>query len=162
FDVGPDGKLTPKYDNDKIVASLHPQLAKTEQPGKDATVILDGGHPVVQPSVDGHVIDWGKSLATLPDVLHKTSDRSIAAVYGHQPPKFTTEQANGLGINQVIGEFSTGGFAADSGINIRTIAAKANGTLIKPGETFSLNKATEPRGAEQGYVEAGIIDHGRP
>jgi vancomycin resistance protein YoaR len=162
FDVGPNGVLTPKYDNDKIIASLRPKLAKTEQPGKDATVVIEGGHPAVQPSVDGHGIDWGKSLAVLPDVLRKTSNRALAAVYGNQPAKFTTEQANGLGIREVIGEFSTGGFAADSGINIRTIAAKVNGTLLKSGETFSLNKATDPRGAEQGYVEAGIIEKGRP
>jgi vancomycin resistance protein YoaR len=162
FEVGPDGALVPKYEYEKIIEVLRPQLAKTERPGKDATVVLEGGRPVVKPSVDGHGIDWNKSLATLPDVLRKTDDRSLAAVYGHQPAKFTTEQANALGIREVIGEFTTRGFATDSGVNIRTIAAEVNGALLKPGETFSLNNYTGPRGPAQGYVEAGIIEKGRP
>ncbi|HEY3002203.1 MAG TPA: VanW family protein [Kribbellaceae bacterium] len=162
FEAAQDGTLTPKYDNDKIVAALRPQLATTEQPGTDATVVIEGGRPVVKPSVDGHGIDWGKSLAGLPDVLRGTADRSLAAVYDHQPAKFTTEQARRLGIREVIGEFTTRGFATDSGVNIRTIAAEVNGALIKPGETFSLNGYTGPRGTAQGYIEAGIIEKGRP
>ena len=162
FEVSPDGTLAPRYDNDKITAALRPQLAKTEQPGKDATVAIEGGRPVVKPSVDGHGIDWGKSLATLPDVLRKPTDRSLAAVYDHQPAKFTTEQATGLRIREVIGEFTTRGFATDSGINIRTMAAEVNGALLKPRETFSLNGYTGPRGTAQGYIEAGIIEKGRP
>ena len=33
--------------------------------------------------------------------------------------------------------------------------------IVKPGETFSLNGATEPRNESNGYVEAGIISEGR-
>jgi vancomycin resistance protein YoaR len=32
---------------------------------------------------------------------------------------------------------------------------------VQPGETFSLNRATEPRSEANGYVEAGVIDNGR-
>ena len=32
--------------------------------------------------------------------------------------------------------------------------------IVKPGETFSLNGATEPRDEAHGYVEAGIISEG--
>ena len=162
FEVAEDGSLTPKYDNDKITEALRPQLAKTEKPGKDATVVIEGGQPVVKPSVDGHGVDWAKSLATLPDVLRNTANRELTATYDHQPAKFTTEQANGLGIREVIGEFTTRGFASDSGVNIRVIANEVNGALVKPGEQFSLNTYTGPRGTAQGYIEAGIIDKGRP
>lgn len=34
--------------------------------------------------------------------------------------------------------------------------------MVRPGETFSLNGATNPRNAAAGYVEAGIIEDGRP
>ena len=60
----------------------------------------------------------------------------------------------------MIGEFTTGGFAQDSGRNIRRAAEVINGMIVKPGETFSLNGATEPRNASNGYVEAGIISEG--
>lgn len=162
FEVGQDGALNPKYDNEKITQALRPQLASTEQPGKDATVVIEAAGPVVKPSADGRGVDWEKSLATLPDVLRGTGDRTVAAVYGHQPAQFTTEAANGLGIRELVGEFTTKGFAADSGVNIRVLAAEVDGALVKAGETFSLNKFTGPRGTAQGYVEAGIIENGRP
>jgi vancomycin resistance protein YoaR len=124
--------------------------------------VIEGGRPVVKPSADGRVVDWEKTVAALPDVLRRTADRTLPATYVHQPAKFTTEQANQLRIREVIGEFTTRGFAADSGRNIRTIAAEVNGALIKPGATFSLNGYTGPRGVAQGYIEAGIIERGRP
>jgi vancomycin resistance protein YoaR len=74
----------------------------------------------------------------------------------------TTEQAEALGIKEVVGEFTTGGFATDSGVNIRVVARKVDGAIVKPGETFSLNGFTGPRGAAQGYVEAGVIENGAP
>ena len=39
---------------------------------------------------------------------------------------------------------------------------QVNGAIVRPGETFSLNGYTGPRTAATGYVDAGIIDHGRP
>jgi vancomycin resistance protein YoaR len=74
----------------------------------------------------------------------------------------TTEQAKGLGIKEVIGEFTTRGFAADSGVNIRVVAGEVNGAIVKPGETFSLNGHTGPRTEAQGYVGAGVIKDGAP
>lgn len=162
FEVAPDGSLNPLIDVNKLGEALRPQLADTEKPGKDASIAIQGGAPVVTPSADGRGVDWAKSLAELPTVLRNTENRTIKAVYSEQPAKFTTDQANSLGVKEMVAEFSTGGFAADSGINIRQIAAEVNGAIVKKGETFSLNKHTGPRGIDQGYVEAGIIEKGRP
>ena len=65
-----------------------------------------------------------------------------------------------LGIKEVIGEFTTGGFAAASGENIRVVAEKVNGAIVQPGATFGLNEFTGTRGTEQGYVPAAIIQEG--
>lgn len=162
FRPGDDGKLVPELDRGKVVEALKPQLAGTEQPGKDAQVVFEDGKPTVKPSVDGRGVDWDKSLAGLPDVLPHRDNRVVTATYAKQPAKTTTDQANRLGIREVVGEFTTGGFAADSGVNIRVVADKVNGAIVKPGETFSLNGYTGPRTAKQGYVEAGIIENGAP
>jgi vancomycin resistance protein YoaR len=42
------------------------------------------------------------------------------------------------------------------------VAQKVNGAIVKPGDTFSLNGFTGPRGTPQGYVEAGVIKDGAP
>lgn len=162
FEPADDGGLNAKVDNGKVVEAAGPQLKDTEKEGKDAEIVFEGGKPVVKESVDGLGIDWDKSLATFMDVLKRADQREVKAEYKHTPAKVTTEQANKMGIKEVIGSFETGGFAADSGINIKVVAAKVNGAIVKPGETFSLNGFTGQRSAAQGYVEAGIILEGAP
>src|SRR5699024_391906 len=63
--------------------------------------------------------------------------------------------------DDVVGSFTTDGFSASSGVNIRRVAEMVDGAIILPGETFSLNGHTGPRGKEQGFVESGIIINGR-
>jgi vancomycin resistance protein YoaR len=162
FEPAEGGTLAMKVDNAKIVEAAGPPLKSTEKQGKDAQIVFSGGRPTVDESVDGKGVDWNPTLEPLPALLQRTDQRELTAKYVDTPAKVTTEQANQLGIKEVIGEFSTGGFAADSGVNIRTVAQKVNGAIVKPGETFSLNGFTGPRGAPQGYVEAGVIENGAP
>jgi vancomycin resistance protein YoaR len=161
FRADPGQGLVPELNKAAIQDALDPQMAKSEQPGRDATLTFTGGKPVVTPSQDGRGVDYDATLKDLVAVLTKTGDeRRITAVYAAQPADLTTEELKGLGISGVIGEFSTGGFAQDSGQNIRRAAQVINGMIVKPGETFSLNGATEPRDAAHGYIEAGIISEG--
>lgn len=41
--------------------------------------------------------------------------------------------------------------------NLKVAAKAVNGTVIKPGETFSFNKTVGPRTAEKGYKEAPVL-----
>jgi vancomycin resistance protein YoaR len=157
------GGLVTTIDNPTVIAALNPQLAATQRPAKSAEILIQGGVPVVLPSVDGRGIDWAASLLPLLSVLHNSGpERILAASYITLPPTLSTEQATALGITTQISTFTTGGFAPDSGQNIRRVAEQVNGAILRPGETFSLNGYTGPRTAATGYIEAGIIDHGRP
>jgi vancomycin resistance protein YoaR len=156
------GNLVPEINATVVTDALKPQLAESERPGRDASLDFSSGRPVVVPSQDGRGVDYETSLAPLLDVLTGAGEREITAVYGDQPAELTTEELNALGITGVVGEFTTGGFAADSGRNIKRAAEQINGMIVKPGETFSLNQATAPRNASNGYVEAGIISDGHP
>ncbi|GAB2654388.1 VanW family protein [Saccharopolyspora gloriosae] len=160
----PDGKggLRSHLDAPVLIGGLDPQLRDTMKPAKDAEIVLEGGGPVVRPSLDGRGVNWEKSFEKLDDVVRKKQDRTLQAIYEQQPPAFNTDQANGLGIKEVISEFKTEGFETASGVNIRRTAEQVNGAVVKPGETFSLNGHTGPRGTAQGYVESGIIEDGRP
>ncbi|HVL84291.1 MAG TPA: VanW family protein, partial [Pseudonocardia sp.] len=154
--------LVPEINREAVVEAISPDLAPSEVPGRDASLDFSSGTPVVVPSQDGRGVDYDVTLAGLLDVLTGDGPREITATYADQPAELTTEELNALGISGVIGEFTTGGFARDSGENIRRAAAQIDGTIVEPGETFSLNAATAPRNAANGYVEAGIIDEGRP
>lgn len=162
LDFTPDGAggLTPAVDTAGATTVLAPQLADTEAEAADATVRLAGGKPEVVPAADGTAIDWPTTLAD-PLAALASPSRTVAAVYTASPAAFTTEQAQALGITEVIGEFTTGGFATASGVNIRRVAEEVQGAVVKPGDTFSLNGYTGTRGTAQGYVESGIISNGR-
>ncbi|MFC4003148.1 VanW family protein [Prauserella oleivorans] len=162
FEARDDGSLAPKVDRQIIRNAVGPQLAPTERRGRDARFTFPGGRPTIVPARNGRGIDWEKSLSGLTGVLQRTDRREITATYVSQPAALTTEAARALGIKEVIGEFTTSGFAYDSGQNIRAVAREVNGAVVKPGETFSLNGFTGPRGLDQGYVYAGIIENGQP
>ncbi|MHA6623868.1 VanW family protein [Pseudonocardia sichuanensis] len=159
--VAANGDLVPELNQQAVQDALAPQMAASEVPGRDATFEFSGGRPVVVPSQDGRGVDYEATLAQLLDVLAGPPPREITAVYADQPAEVTTEELQALGNPEVIGEFTTGGFAADSGVNIRRAAQLINGTVVQPGETFSLDDATGPRTAANGYVEAGVIQDGR-
>ncbi len=158
---GEPGRLVPELNQELLVEELTPQLASSETPGRDASLDFSGGQPVVIPSEDGRGIDYPATLKDLLTVLTREGDREVTAVYAEKPAELTTDELSELGITGVIGEFQTGGFAQDSGRNIKRAAEVINGMVVQPGETFSLNEATSPRDASNGYVEAGIIDNGR-
>ncbi|MGN0122738.1 MAG: VanW family protein [Rhodococcus sp. (in: high G+C Gram-positive bacteria)] len=160
----PDGSggLEPQYNTEAAIGILAPQLAPSETEPKDARIVLDGGRPTIVPSETGEMVDWPVTLEKLPDLLKEEGDRSTDAVYKKAEPELTTEGAEKLGIEEVVSEFTTSGFEYASGVNIRLAAQEINGAIVKPGETFSFNDYTGPRGAAQGYIESGIIESGRP
>lgn len=161
FDVE-DGDIVATVDTTVIADAARPQLAASETPLRNATIDFDASPPAKVPSQDGRRIDYDATLADLMDALTSTDERDITAVYVDEPATFTTADIDALGAIETIGEFQTSGFSGDSGVNIRRAAGAIDGLVVAPGETFSLNAATNPRNAANGYVEAGIILDGRP
>ncbi|GAA1879300.1 hypothetical protein GCM10009836_70840 [Pseudonocardia ailaonensis] len=154
-------KLVPEVNDEALKDVASPQLASTEKPGRDASLDFASGAPVIVPSQDGRGVDYEKTFQSLvPALTAAGPGRTVTAVYADQPAKLTTEKLTALGITGEISSFTTGGFAADSGRNIKRAAEQINGTIVGPGETFSLNARTNPRNAANGYVEAGIIENG--
>ncbi|EHR51437.1 putative vancomycin resistance protein [Saccharomonospora marina XMU15] len=162
FDVDRSGSLQAAVDAEALTESLGPRLADTEKPGRDAGFEFEGDQVTVRPSQPGRTVDWQALAKDLLPVLRGGEQRQVGVRYAERPAELTTSEAHELGIVEVIGEFTTGGFAYDSGINIRRVAQEVNGAVVKPGQTFSLNGHTGPRGLEQGYVYAGIISGGKP
>lgn len=153
-----DGALTPEINHEAAQAILGEQLAATETEMQNARVLAGGGYTE---SVDGTQVNWEKTMEGFDDRLLGTTPREWDAVYEAKPATFTTEQAANATFNQVVGSFTTSGYSAASGQNIALVAQTVNGAIVNPGETFSLNGYTGPRGTAQGYVESGIILNGR-
>ena len=155
-----DGVLAVGVDPVALQTALGDELAVFGSGAQDARFELSGGAVTVVPSVDG----TGVAPATLADqllpVLTQPEPRTVTAQLGPVPADFTTEEAQALGIKEEIGSFTTNIGNAASGTNIRVVAEEVDGAVVMPGETFSLNDFTGPRGVAQGYVEAGVINNG--
>ncbi|MFS0181863.1 VanW family protein [Corynebacterium striatum] len=154
-----DGKLELKVDTPKAQQLFEERMDGASVPGENAKIAFNGGRMVVTPSVDGSVIDWEKTMKDF-DKRVKGDERTWDADYKPDPAEYTTEMAEKATFNDTVSEFSTGGFSGASGENIRRVAAQVDGAVVNPGETFSLNGYTGPRGTAQGYVESGIIING--
>ncbi|GAB2979077.1 VanW family protein [Amycolatopsis acidiphila] len=153
-----DGGLDVRVDPAKLQQNLQPQLSMTEKPGKDAQIVFAGGAPVVQPSEDARRIDWTDTLKPLMTIFVKADGREVPVRYQTQKPKLSTDDANALGVKEVVGEFSTGGLSGAAASNVQAMAAKVNGALLKPGETFSLLARTGSFGS--GFVPAPVNEDG--
>ncbi|WIM69070.1 VanW family protein [Corynebacterium breve] len=133
-------------------------LASTEVEMKNASYNSDGS---VNPSADGSAVDWEKTMADFEGRVIGEGERTWEAAYEDVAATFTTEMAESATYDQVVGEFTTKGYSEASGKNIAIVAGMVNGAVVGPGETFSLNGHTGPRGTAQGFVESGIIIDGR-
>ncbi len=142
-----------------LLGPVTPAIDATQSAPLDARIVIIDGAPVVEPSAQGRAMDWPAVEASVAAAV-TTDDRRVELAYRLSEPSFTTEQAAALGIKEIIGEFTTGGFAAASGENIRVVAEKVNGAIVQPHATFALNEFTGPRGTEQGYVPAAVIQDG--
>lgn len=156
--AGPEAELAPVVDAEAARAILGERLSETEREMRNARVTLGGE---VTPSVDGVAIDWDATLKDLDGRVVGDEPRELDAAYRDEPAVYTTEQARTATFDDGVGEFTTGGYSEASGTNIALTANMVNGAFVAPGETFSLNGYTGPRGAAQGFVESGVILNGR-
>ena len=155
-----EGELQVGMDPATLQTALDDELAAFGTPARDATFEVTGGAVRVVPSVDGTGIDPAHLVEQLLPVLDDPAPRSVTAEHGPVPAELTTQEAEALGIREEISSFTTNISNPRSGENIRVVAAEVDGALVLPGETFSLNGYTGPRGTAQGYVESGIIING--
>ncbi|WP_347057259.1 VanW family protein [Blastococcus sp. HT6-30] len=155
-----DGELAVGLDPAALQDALGDELGAFGTPAQDARFEVSGGSVSVVPSVDGTGIAPAHLVEQLLPVLSQEAPRSVTAELGPVPAEFTTAEAEALGIREQISSFTTNIGNPASGTNIRVVAEEVDGAIIMPGETFSLNGFTGPRGLAQGYVEAGVINNG--
>jgi len=117
--------------------------AMTPKPGHDAVICCAD----TASAALGDAILSGKTEV-------KLEARTMTAAEG-------VEWAKGLGINGVIGEFTTKHPAGQPRVsNIHRISDLTRGQLIPPGGTFSVNDFVGKRTPEKGFVVAPVIEDG--
>jgi vancomycin resistance protein YoaR len=155
-----NGTLSVAVDPAALQGAMGAQFAAFGSPAQDARFEVSGDSISIVPSVDGQGINPADLAEQLLPVLDDPAPRRVTAALGPVPATFTTEQAQALRISEEVSSFTTRFTSQASGTNIRVVAEKVDGALVRPGETFSLNTFTGPRGTAQGYVPAAVISGG--
>ncbi|GAA4421762.1 hypothetical protein GCM10023169_15070 [Georgenia halophila] len=139
------------------VVEVNPEIEVT---GEDAQIILGNDGPEIVPSTTGKGLD-PEQLAESVLAAGTSGERTAEVELVASEPDFTTEDAEALGVDEVISEFSTPmPYNPVRTENLQVGAAKASGTLLRPGEEFSLLKAIGPITASNGYVSSGVVEDG--
>lgn len=156
-----DGGLVPAVDGEALKAVLLQVAPQLQTAPTDASVRIENGAPVVVPAVAGVSVDAAQLGAAVPAAV-VAPDRTVRVEPTPLPPAVTTEAVTALGITQLVSEFSTN-LTADAGRseNIDIASRTVNGTLLLPGQTFSLNDTLGERTPQKGYNEAPVIVNGR-
>jgi len=156
-----NGKLAPHVDEAALTELVKGATANGAP--VDATVKINKkGKPKIVPAKPGVTFDSGEAaqvflgLLTAPD-----GSRSGPVTAQVTDAAFTTKDAENLKIVDKVSEFSTYYPHADyRNINIGRAAELIDGTLLKPGEEFSLNGIVGERTAANGFTEGYIISNG--
>ncbi len=158
-----DGKITPSLNAKLLEPLFQARFKALETLPRDAGVLIVGAGPTIIPAVDGLVVDRAKVGPAILSALPKpVGERRAAVNLAPTKAKVTTEAVQALGIKEVMGQFTTQfPHAPYRNVNIGTAAGKINGTLLKSGETFSLNKIVGERTKENGFTEGNIISGGK-
>ncbi|HEX9978345.1 MAG TPA: VanW family protein [Acidimicrobiia bacterium] len=148
--------LDPAVIND-YVAAFGPSL-ETEPTDAEIQIDIETDVVTIVPSLPVKEPD----PATLVDAVWNaasTPGRTGDLPYdeGHDAP-FSTADAEALGVHGLIGEFTTNYPCCAARVtNIHQIADDVDGTMILPGQDFSLNDVVGKRTTAKGYVCAGAL-----
>src|SRR5690606_6313685 len=158
------GEIVPEVDPEALRDGLADQLAEVETEPVDARFDLSSGRPEIVAETDGEQVDTEALAADLLPVLAQPQARTVAATTRTDQAEVSEDDLAALGVTEQISTFTTyydGGLAAPRNQNIALLADMVDGALVMPGEVFSLNEFSGPRGYEQGFQDAPVILGGR-
>ncbi len=157
-----DNELLPYIDPKKLAGPLTNSVTGLGKKAVDATVRIENGKPVVVPGKEGVGLQPEEMAKKLLPVLDKTGDeRKVAITAKVVDPLFTTKDAKALKITERISSFMTKfPYAEYRNVNQSRAAALINGTIVKPGETFSFNDTVGERTVANGFMSGTVINGG--
>ena len=132
------------------------------QEAQDAKFMFDNSTRslrLIQHASSGKELDMEKSLENITEALRSGSNQAEVALNIIQPKVTDNVTAEELGIRELVHTENTYFFYSDDARiqNIQVGAAKLNGVLIAPGETFSMADAVGEVSKETGYAESSVI-----
>ncbi len=146
------------FDKEALKEKLINETADMVTEPKNASITRVDGEFVVHPGATGVTIKVDDTVALLEEVFEKEweqKDISLKAVVEEQEPEYTEDDFYAIDsvLGQAVTDYNPGNGARSQ--NLATGASKISGTVLMPGEQFSVYETVSPFTEENGYANAG-------
>ncbi len=146
-------------DVDEVATILEPHREKLELPpvNADFEVDIETNKVTIIPSQNGTEIDPDAAAAELLEAATSGTATGRLIFAEGAEPEFTTAAAEAFGPLDLVSEFTTKTPGENRVHNIHLMADTIDGTVVWPGDEFSINEAIGPRTEAKGYKRDGAI-----
>ncbi len=154
-------QLTLALDGERLAELVTEKVPSVGETPEDARIVLRNGEPRIIPAVTGTGLDPDELGPAVRDSAVDAQNRTATVELAQTDPDFSTEDAEELGVTELIGSYETPyPYNPERTQNLEAGTAHINGTLVKPGEEFSLLAALSPISTSNGYVSSGVVENG--
>jgi len=145
------------YNKDRLIQILTGLQSELYVPEKSAKIFYKSGKYNVMKETVGKKLNIDETVKVFEQWVNEKKFEEIPLVIDDVYPAAIVE--NIKEINSVIATSTTSFSTQDSNrsFNINYACQKLDGTILMPGETFSMNNALGPRTLENGYKDAKVI-----
>ena len=157
-----NGAFVPVLDEKALLKAMKPAMRQVSLEPEPATVELVDGEPQVVEGKSGVTFDpkqFTDQFLSL--VVQRGENRSMVVDAVEKKPDFAVADARKLQIKEVVSSFETFFPHSDyRNTNLGRAAELISGTVLRPGETFSMNETVGERTAANGFTKGFIISDG--
>ena len=146
--------------NEQAVKTYVEKLAaEYNRDPEEGDITFSNGYPEVTGGETGIAVNVDQSVSTIMREL-KGDGTELTVVAEVQKPSVTKEELSL--VKDVLGTATTYyGSSYERNTNVEVGASKINGTLLMPGESFSVTAAVTPFNADNGYYPAPSYESGQ-
>ena len=145
------------FDPATLERMIRPRLGRWIVRARNAQFVVSGARVRVAPSRPGRDVDPVQLTASVTKAAHGSH---VAAVeLGPRDAALSTAKARAFGIEQKLVSYTTqmGDSSYNRIHNVHLMADFIDGTIIRPGQTFSFNDVVGERTAARGFLEGQEI-----
>jgi len=141
---------------------LEPHRAELERAAESARFVIDAQeHVHVQPGHAGVLLDERAVASAICAAAQSSTKTGVLSLSPGAEPALSTAFAEQAGIAGLVGTYTTRHVCCQPRVeNIHHIADLLDGTLVRPGDTFSVNQLVGPRTLKNGFRPAPTIEDG--
>jgi len=149
------------HDKQKVVEKLQEIATGFNVEAQDSTITRKNGAFQITEEQKGYAMDVDKTVPKVEEMLEQNTGGTIEPEITITEPKVT--KADNEKVTDLIGTYSTtySANAAGRNENLRVGCANIDGTVIAPGEVFSMNVGLGPQTYANGYKDAGVYVNGK-